>query len=106
MPVPAVYPFRGVRGGRRFYRSYGSNISLLFERSADFVRRILKGENHGDLPIQQATKFDVIINLKAAANLGLTLPAAVLARADEVIEERNDVRCYPTGKSLKPVQPL
>jgi len=86
MLVPAIYPLREVRGGRRFYRSYGSNISLLFERSADYVRRILDGENPGDLPIQQATKFEVIINLKAAANLGLVLPATVLARADEVIE--------------------
>jgi putative ABC transport system substrate-binding protein len=50
-----------------------------------YVRRILDGENPGDLPIQQATKFEVIINMKATT-LGLTLPAAVLARADEVIE--------------------
>jgi len=83
--IPAIYPFReyAEAGG---LIAYGSSISELFERSADYVRRILDGENPGDLPIQQATKFEVIINMKAAAKLGLTLPAAVLARADEVIE--------------------
>jgi DNA-binding winged helix-turn-helix (wHTH) protein/energy-coupling factor transporter ATP-binding protein EcfA2 len=83
--IPAIYPFREYAEAGGFI-AYGSNISLLFERSADYVGKILDGENPGDLPIQQATKFEVIINLKAAANLGLTLPAAVLARADEVIE--------------------
>ena len=83
--IPAIYPFReyAEAGG---LIAYGSSISELFERSADYVRRILDGENPGDLPIQQATKFEVIINMKAAAKLGLTLPAAVLTRADEVIE--------------------
>jgi putative tryptophan/tyrosine transport system substrate-binding protein len=83
--IPAIYPFReyAEAGG---LIAYGSSISELFERSADYVRRILDGENPGDLPIQQATKFEVIINMKAAAKLGMTLPAAVLARADEVIE--------------------
>jgi putative ABC transport system substrate-binding protein len=83
--IPAIYPFREYAEAGGFI-AYGSNISLLFERSADYVRKILDGGNPGDLPIQQATKFEVIVNLKAAANLGLTLPAAVLARADEVIE--------------------
>jgi putative ABC transport system substrate-binding protein len=83
--IPAIYPFReyAEAGG---LVAYGSNISVLFERSADYVRKILDGESPGDLPIQQATKFEVIINLKAAAKLGLTLPPSVLARADEVIE--------------------
>jgi putative ABC transport system substrate-binding protein len=83
--IPAIYPFReyAEAGG---LIAYGSSISELFERSADYVRRVLDGENPGDLPIQQATKFEVIINMKAAAKLSLTLPAAVLARADEVIE--------------------
>jgi ABC-type uncharacterized transport system substrate-binding protein len=83
--IPAIYPFREYTevGG---FIAYGANISVLFERSADYVRRILDGENPGNLPIQQATKFEVIINMKAAAKLGLTLPPAVLARADEVIE--------------------
>jgi ABC-type uncharacterized transport system substrate-binding protein len=65
----------------------GANVSAQV-RLADshYVRKILDGEYPGALPIQQATKFEVIINLKAAARLGLTLPAAVLARADEVIE--------------------
>jgi putative ABC transport system substrate-binding protein len=83
--IPAIYPFReyAEAGG---LIAYGSSISELFERSGDYVRRILDGENPGDLPIQQATKFEVIVNMKAAAKLGMTLPAAVLARADEVIE--------------------
>ena len=83
--IPAIYPFReyGAAGG---FIIYGANISNLFENAAVYVDRILKGEKPGDLPIQQATAFDVIINLKAAAKLGLTLPPSVLVRADEVIE--------------------
>ena len=83
--IPAIYPFReyGAAGG---FIIYGANISNLFENAAVYVDRILKGEKPGDLPIQQATAFDVIINLKAAAKLGLTLPPRVLVRADEVIE--------------------
>ena len=83
--IPAIYPFReyGAAGG---FIIYGANISNLFENAAVYVDRILKGERPGDLPIQQATAFDVIINLKAAAKLGLTLPPSVLVRADEVIE--------------------
>jgi putative ABC transport system substrate-binding protein len=83
--IPAIYPFReyAEAGG---LIAYGANIATLFERSAIYVQRILNGESPGNLPVQQATTFDIIINLKAAARLGLTLPPSVLARADEVIE--------------------
>ena len=83
--IPAIYPFReyATVGG---FIIYGANISALFENAAGYVDRILKGEKPGDLPVQQATAFEMIINLKAATKLGLTLPPNVLVRADEVIE--------------------
>jgi putative ABC transport system substrate-binding protein len=83
--IPAIYPFREYFevGG---FIAYGANISILFERAAGYVDRILKGEKPANLPVQQATAFEILINLKAAAALGLTLPPSVLVRADEVIE--------------------
>lgn len=83
--IPAIYPFReyAPAGG---LIAYGADIAGLFERSADYVRRILNGEKPSNLPIQQATRFEIIINMKAAKKLGLSLPATVLTRADEVIE--------------------
>ena len=83
--IPAIYPFREYAdvGGLLIY---GANISVLFERAADYLDRLLKGEKPGNLPVQQATAFELIINLKAAARLGLTIPPNVLIRADEVIE--------------------
>jgi len=83
--IPAIYPFREYAEAGGFI-VYGANISILFERSADYVHRILSGESPRNLPVQQATAFEIIINLKAAAKLGLTLSPAVLTRADEVIE--------------------
>jgi putative ABC transport system substrate-binding protein len=83
--IPTIFGFREFvdAGG---LMSYGANFADLFRRAADFVDKILRGAKPADLPVQQPTKFDLIVNLTTAKALGLKIPESFLVRADEVIE--------------------
>jgi putative tryptophan/tyrosine transport system substrate-binding protein len=83
--LPTIHPFRDYLGAGGFM-SYGANNADLFRRAGDYVDKILRGAKPADIPVEQPTKFELVINLTTAKALGLTVPESFLLRADEVIE--------------------
>jgi putative ABC transport system substrate-binding protein len=83
--LPMVFSTRDfVRSGG--FMSYGPNYSDMFRRSADYVDKILRGMKPGDIPVEQPTKFELVINVTTAKAIGITIPESFLLRADEIIE--------------------
>jgi putative ABC transport system substrate-binding protein len=83
--LPAIYPFRDFAIGGGLI-SYGPDVADQYRRAASYVDRILKGEKPADLPVQRSSKLDLVVNLKTAKALGLTIPQPLVLRADEVIQ--------------------
>ena len=98
--LPAMYPdSEFVEAGGLM--SYAANYTDLLRRAADFVDKILKGTKPADIPVEQPTKFEFVVNLKAAKQIGVTVPPNVLARADRVIKIILDFRIVRFGLEIK-----
>jgi len=83
--IPAIYPFRGFAEAGGFM-SYGTDLLAVYRDAAAYVDKILTGARPGDLPVQQPTKFELVINLGTARALGVTIPQGLMARADQLIQ--------------------
>jgi len=84
--VPTIFPYRDVAADAGGLMSYGASITDAYRLAGVYTGRVLKGENPASLAVQQATKVELIINLKTAKALGITVPLSLIARADEIIE--------------------
>jgi len=84
--VPTIFPYRDVAADAGGLMSYGASLTDAYRLAGIYTGRVLKGENPADLPVQQATKVELIINLETAKTLGITVPLPLIGRADEIIE--------------------
>jgi putative ABC transport system substrate-binding protein len=102
--LPSIFQEKGwaVAGG---LMSYGENLPSMYRRAAYFVDRIFKGVKPADLPVEQATKFDMVLNLKTAKAIGLAIPDSIFALVDEVVEEAGGISAigtflpWPSGRA-------